>query len=442
MSHMCQDTAGVRSKCERPITRYQPPDWHARNAKLAHNAYSTRNDSHNLRKEAQLLKIETDTKTKWHNYENNMRLSERTQDIERWRKQLEKTLNEVNSEIGVLQEAKESCERAYEAKALPHDVVTECLSIRECRRQYDVVRDPVEHSLNDENLLLEKCRTVLKQKCEDSFDKLRDLEEIKQKLEIDLQDKTEALRIDIDQLELTERSTGLSHKPDPLKVPTGSVQPQAWHDHSADNKAQAESDMAKSQRLRENIFHSIEQTTNDLKVQTDATNFEFRKRMYEMKRAKEELEYQIRKTEEEMDEQERVIQELERALNAKINPLKLAETRLENRKMRPHMDLCADVPMEGLHMEVQAIQESMQLLSDKLDHARELLTELSIRHNELKEDHQRKSLALSLDTKCMGVRDKLPSHDSQVKNQCDRNVKMTGTLRNASRFLENSTVCK
>ena len=48
--------------------------------------------------------------------------------------------------------------------------------------------------------------------------KLRDLEEIKQKLEIDLQDKTEALRIDIDQLELTERSTGLSHKPDPLKV--------------------------------------------------------------------------------------------------------------------------------------------------------------------------------------------------------------------------------
>ena len=54
-------------------------------------------------------------------------------------------------------------------------------------------------------------------------------------------------------------------------------------------------EMAKSQRLRENIFHSIEQTTNDLKVQTDATNFEFRKRIYEMARAKEELEYQMKK---------------------------------------------------------------------------------------------------------------------------------------------------
>jgi hypothetical protein len=36
----------------------------------------------------------------------------RITDIERWRKQLEKTLDEVNSEIGVLSEAKESCERA------------------------------------------------------------------------------------------------------------------------------------------------------------------------------------------------------------------------------------------------------------------------------------------------------------------------------------------
>ena len=52
--------------------------------------------------------------------------------------------------------------------------------------------------------------------------------------------------------------------------------------------------MAESQRLREAIFHTIEQTSNDLRVQQDATNFDFRKRHYEMKRAKEELEYQMK----------------------------------------------------------------------------------------------------------------------------------------------------
>ena len=56
----------------------------------------------------------------------------------------------------------------------------------------------------------------------------------------------------------------------------------------------AEQVMAESQRLREAIFHSIEQTSNDLRVQQDATNFDFRKRHYEMKRAKEELEYQMK----------------------------------------------------------------------------------------------------------------------------------------------------
>ena len=54
-------------------------------------------------------------------------------------------------------------------------------------------------------------------------------------------------------------------------------------------------EMAKSQHLREDIFHLMEQTNNDLAVQIDQTNFDFRKRIYEMKRAKEELEYQMKK---------------------------------------------------------------------------------------------------------------------------------------------------
>ena len=73
-----------------------------------------------------------------------------------------------------------------------------------------------------------------------------------------------------------------------------SVQPETWYTYSENNKMLAEQAMAESQRLREAIFHTIEQTSNDLRVQQDATNFDFRKRHYEMKRAKEELEYQMK----------------------------------------------------------------------------------------------------------------------------------------------------
>ena len=102
----------------------------------------------------------------------------------------------------------------------------------------------------------------------------------------------------------------------------------------------------------------------------------------------------IFQTDQELEEQERTTRELEVALKAKENPLKvwkiqinlekfsqghyiqfpiilqLAETRLENRKMRPHMELCFDVPLDGLVAEVQAIRQSMQMLHDKLEASR------------------------------------------------------------------------
>jgi hypothetical protein len=73
---------------------------------------------------------------------------------------------------------------------------------------------------------------------------------------------------------------------------------------------------------------------------------------------------------------------------------------------------------------------------------RETLSDLQTHLRELTEDHRRKSQALSLDQRCMGSRQKLGSHDDAIRSQTDRNLKLTGTLRNASRFLENSTVAK
>ena len=57
-----------------------------------------------------------------------------------------------------------------------------------------------------------------------------------------------------------------------------SVQPTAWHEFSAANRSRAESELSRSQRLREDIFHAIENTTNDLRTRTDATNFDGNRR--------------------------------------------------------------------------------------------------------------------------------------------------------------------
>ena len=171
------------------------------------------------------------------------------------------------------------------------------------------MKDEVEAQLQTEVQLIENIKETLRQRCEESWDCLSKLEEIREIVELDLKDKSEALDIDMTQLDLTEKSANISHKPDATRIPKGSVrlfiiisnislcrsvQPETWYTFSENNKMVAEQVMAESQRLREAIFHSIEQTSNDLRVQQDATNFEFRKRHYEMKRAKEELEYQMK----------------------------------------------------------------------------------------------------------------------------------------------------
>ena len=86
------------------------------NNKYLKVARNTRDYSHSLRQEAKQLRIDADAKTKWFNYENNVKLNERVRNITEWRDKLDQCLRDINLEISVQKDAKEACERALEAK--------------------------------------------------------------------------------------------------------------------------------------------------------------------------------------------------------------------------------------------------------------------------------------------------------------------------------------
>ena len=68
-------------------------------------------------------------------------------------------------------------------------------------------------------------------------------------MELDLKDKNEALDIDMTQLDLSENSANISHKPDATRVPKGTVQPETWYTYSENNKMLAEQVESHSQSL-------------------------------------------------------------------------------------------------------------------------------------------------------------------------------------------------
>lgn len=67
---------------------------------------------------------------------------------------------------------KESAEQNLQAKNLPLDVAIECLTLRESRRDIDVVKDPVEEELHKEVEVTEATKKALQQKISQAFEKL------------------------------------------------------------------------------------------------------------------------------------------------------------------------------------------------------------------------------------------------------------------------------
>nr|WLD15744.1 tektin 2 [Platynereis dumerilii] len=417
----------------KPGERHATSDWFTSNYTISTNAERQRVASDDVRQESRFLRNETDNKTKWDQLDNNTRLSDRVDNIRKWKDILERTLANLDREIADLSQSKDLLEQSLEDKNLPTEVNVENLVTREGRQNIDVVEDEVEDQLKKEQEVINGIKIQLQQKISESFEQICKLQEARQQVLADLQDKNIALGIDVDQYNLTEESSGISYKPDPLRVPKGSTTPQNWEDYSRYNKDRAEAEMQASKNLREAIHQTLQQTDNDLAAQKNATDYAIRKRMHEMKQAIDELKWQKEQTEEEIAELEEEIRRLGDAIRAKINPLKLAQTRLENRTYRPNVELCRDNVQYGLVDEVKQLEASKKALEEKLKQAQHALHGLEEKLHTINKDLQTKMNSLKLDEQAIASRQKLTSKRPQTS--MERNMALTGVTREKSKIL-------
>ena len=71
-----------------------------------------------------------------------------------------------------------------------------------------------------------------------------------------------------------------------------STTPQNWEDFSRYNVDRANAEMEASRRLREAIHHTLHQTNNDMNAQHEKTDYALRKRIRDLKKAIDELQWQ------------------------------------------------------------------------------------------------------------------------------------------------------
>ncbi|KAM3595709.1 uncharacterized protein V6R79_001432 [Siganus canaliculatus] len=393
----------------KPALRHSVSEWYCNNQQLSTTAQHVRHVSHLIRKEGRSLRSETSCKTVWDEGDTSRRLRDRVWDVAHWRQVLESCAQKLDEEMESLTWSKEQTEQALAATAVPLEVSSECLTLRDGRRGYELVSDPVDEQLKKEVQLIERVQQVLQQHIDKAFEQLCVLQEVRHQLTTDLQNKMEALDIDLSCLSLSIKSPQISLKTNPTRVPSGSSTPLEWLQFSQYNVTHAQEAMQVSQQMREDMSLTKAQLQNELDTQRRATEFALRKRHHREEQAQNELEWQIRSTEDEMSEMESDIHGLDVDLRAKTACLKLAHTRLENRTTRPGMDLCRDEVQHGLIREVHQLEATILALRAKMSDAQHSLQKMKLHHSRMLQDLSRKQEALFLEQRSMNTRRRLTS---------------------------------
>uniref|UniRef100_A0A8D0FP48 Tektin n=1 Tax=Strix occidentalis caurina TaxID=311401 RepID=A0A8D0FP48_STROC len=103
----------------------------------------------------------------------------------------------------------------------------------------------------------------------------------------------------------------------------------------------------------------------------------------------------------------------ERSIKAKEYPLKVAQTRLEERTKRPNIELCRDQPIPfsffGLVTEVYTIDDTLQILKRRLQEAHDTLQMLNLYKSKLEHEISVKANSFFIDKKCMDMCKVFPS---------------------------------
>lgn len=134
-------TAGFRS------AKYLPPEWHQSNYCQYHRAFASCQEAERNRDEAKELCERTAAAAQRAQQDSTAALGQRLQDIHFWKSELQKEIEDLDAETGLLAAQKLRLERALDATEVPYSIATDNLQCRERRQPPDLVCDEVEREL-------------------------------------------------------------------------------------------------------------------------------------------------------------------------------------------------------------------------------------------------------------------------------------------------------
>jgi len=390
-------------------SRYSTGDWDASNNAYYNLSERERSYAERLRADAWRAVKATDMRTRNRQSSNTKRLGSRVNDITFWKDELVKEMREMDNEIDNLKEHKRVLEQAYQNTKNPLAIAEECLLQREKRVGIDLVHDDPEKNLTREVKVITSCQNKMKNLIQKSHIQLKMNRAAQHACEKDAKDKFHSQNLDDRMHGLRNQSGTIGYHPGIENIDNTISIPESWMKFTQDNITRSQKEREMSEKLRGAIDSLLRQCANDMWNTYNGVNNAFNARIQETNDAKNKLQAHLARTNHEISDMEKAVALLKKAIRDKEAPMKVAQTRLEERTHRFNVESCNDPVMKGLQREVDEIRESIRVLKDKLSDAEHSLSRLRKTKATLQHDIGVKENSLSIDSKqCMGMRKDMP----------------------------------
>ncbi|ELT92180.1 hypothetical protein CAPTEDRAFT_182903 [Capitella teleta] len=386
-----------------------PPEWEENNYSKYYKAYAGRDNAERVRLDANNVIKETEALTNATQAESTKKLAERLKDVNFWKAELEREINDVIIETDLACEQKKRLENALRSTEVPLHIASDNLNCRQMRQGVDLVQDEVELNLLKEVEVINNAQDLLKRTIKEADMQITRNRDRKKELEMDWSDKKEADEMDSFCAGLRNEHTCKQFFAGSAKFQEIQSTPESWAQFSHDNITRAEHERMASIQLRTLVDNVLQDTSNDMRQQADAVDIAFKTRVDQVQDSKNKMEENLKKVVDDICQTERNIAEIKKAIKAKEDPMKVAQTRLHVREDRPNVELCRDPAQYTLVDEVNKIKNSVDALVQKLNEAENALSELQDNRMGLEKEIGIKKNSLFIDKqKCMSHRQRYP----------------------------------
>ncbi|XP_040002477.1 tektin-4 [Xiphias gladius] len=397
-------TAGYRS------AKYTPAEWFSSYRTLLQQAGADGHEARSIQRESKTLYQDAEAATMRSQAEGTRLLGERLQDTHSWRSELQRHVEQLLADTESLLALKTRLERALDATETPCAIAGDNLNSRARRRGPDLVLDSVEEELLKEVDLIRSVQALLKKTAAQVATQIKMNREAKQTLESDWSDKYQAYNLDDHCGRYSNMSPDTQHHPSSATMQDQVCSRTLWTKFTQDNLSRALQEEQATNSLRMLVERVLLDVTEDLRVQCSSVDRAFDQRCVELTEAKTQLEMALAKVLEQIGAQERMIMALQRAIHNKEAPLRVAQSRLYLRSLRPNMELCRDEPQLSLEGELRQIDATLASLHRQLSEARGSMSRLEESRMALEKDINCKTHSLFIERDmCLTRRKRYPT---------------------------------